>query len=236
MRAIYCPKSFEELERAQSIDYQGEKLSHLLNVIRIKENESVLILNGKGSGINCVAKNVKKRSLSLEKVGLESRSQTNSLSVGIARLKKDAMSLCLKMAVEFGVEHIYIFDSERSNRDKGQLSQDKMNKYLEGALEQSNNFFLPRLETGLSIEELPYQDFQNVFVLHITSSQKKTQLNKGRNLLLIGPEGGFTEEEFSQLIELKQIQLLVREGPIMRAPTALAWGVGYSESFLSPKL
>ena len=70
--------------------------------------------------------------------------------------------------------------------------------------------------------------FQNATPL--TLKIKKTDNTVGDELIIIGPEGGLSEEEEDVLFSKKNVNVIHLDLPIMRAPTALCtcFGVVYS--------
>lgn len=232
MRAIFAEDLFDQLNTEEIIEYKGKKCHHLLNVARVKVNEELLVLNGKGGGHLAEVCEIQKRSIKLRPVSLKTQVADDHLELAVCRLKKDALSLVLKMAVELGVSKIYILQSDYSNKEKITLSDEKMQKLLENAVEQSNNFHLPQIVSGKSVKDVLSLDFSRFCVLHpgvhkVNSSNASAK--SGKTLLLIGPEGGFSNEEVDLFKSANRVDFISRPGPIMRAPTAVAWAIGHLE-------
>jgi 16S rRNA (uracil1498-N3)-methyltransferase len=221
VRACYAPEL--NLESTQAV-IEGEKLHHLRNVVRIKEGEEILILNGNGSGRVYSVLEMRKKSISLQSSS-EIIIKENSLGIDlcIGKVKKDAMDLIFKQACEMGIERVYIVESEYAQNYP--LKEERIDKLLISGIEQSNNYWLPQvIET--SLDEMSSSGYQSV-VLATPGGQKTLKKIEGRILLLIGPEGGFSEAETSQILAIENIHQLHLEMNILRAPTAVTCAVGY---------
>ena len=228
MRATYLKEGFES---GSSIDLSPKEYHHLINVVRLNSGEEVLLLDGEGKkGLGRILECSKKRiSIECEKTWIEKQSD-KSIVLGIGQLKKDAMDSVFRMAPELGVSEIIVLNTERSQQYP--LRKDRINKVLISGMEQSNCGHLPRVRFG-SLENLVKEDCDSVFVFHLEESdaQASPQLVSGSNLVLIGPEGGFSEQDMDLIGNMTKVQRLHINTPIMRAPTAFACAVGYLKAF-----
>src|SRR5690606_7785814 len=109
------------------------------------------------------------------------------------------------------------------------INLERMNKHLVSAMEQSNNYILPELELNV-LSTLDFSQYDNVYLFStrkVEGDVKSKLTTAERNLILIGPEAGFSTQELIQIEKLSQIKLINLPTPILRAPTAVSCAVGY---------
>lgn len=227
MRAIYYP--FDKSEISKHILVTDESAKHL-QVVRIKKDEEVLVLNGMGTKAHTKVGEISKNRIELIVLKIEEASPLHQISLAIANPKKDAFEDILKMAVELGVKNIYPLSSDFSQYDY--VENERFQRILESALIQSNNAFMPvihaqtTLEKFLETENSPLYFFNSKVI-----ENNKLEKSVGERTILIGPEGGFSPREESLLLQKTNIFSIHMPTPIQRAPTAVASSIGY---LLSP--
>ncbi len=220
MRAAYL----SELTSQEQYVLTGDILHHLVNVIRIEKDEELLLLNGRGYSVTTKVAEVTKKALVLNRLS-EKRSEPHGvMDVLIGIPKKDALELCLKQAVELGLRKIFLVRSAYSQTRVPEA--ERVTSLLISALEQSNAPFLPEVIEA-SWEQLPWNDYGTVVLLDSQEGKagKSTQASS-HNLLIIGPEGGFSPAELSLIRGHKNVESILLPTPILRTPTALATGAG----------
>ncbi|MCO4755813.1 MAG: RsmE family RNA methyltransferase, partial [Bacteriovoracaceae bacterium] len=109
MRAIYLES--EKLDQS-TVMLEGEKLHHLLNVVRIKKGQDILLLNGLGSKAFGKIESISKKNVQIVIEKLEQSKHPGNISVAFALPKKDALETALRSCVESGARNIYILNSE----------------------------------------------------------------------------------------------------------------------------
>lgn len=219
MRAVYL----ENLTIEESYSLRDEPFHHLVHVARIEIGERLLLLNGAGLEIECEVMSFNKREIVLETRRHESKSLAFHLDVALGMPKKDALDLCLKQLVELGVSNCYLVRSQYSQMRLPE--RERMQKLLISALEQSNSPQLTKIVSS-NFDEIDYSQYDQVVVLDSQYRPPSPRGGAGRYLLIIGPEGGFSAEEFEFFNTLPNLTRLNLPTPIMRTPTALSCGVG----------
>lgn len=222
MRAILVPGS--DISKDHIIEIQDEKFHHLKNVLRAKIDLKVLLLTGKGEGRVFRVIEITNKKISLTPVSeLETKTTSHEIDIAIGKVKKDSLDLIVKQCCELGVRNIYVLNSEYAQCYK--IKNDRIDRLIESAIEQSNNFYLPNLyEVGFS--DLPYEMYQQIFLFSLKKGNATTALT-GRSLLMIGPEGGFSEGEENQILALENTIPINFDMPILRATTAVPCALGY---------
>ncbi|RPJ77074.1 MAG: RsmE family RNA methyltransferase, partial [Alphaproteobacteria bacterium] len=132
MRAIYYP--FDIVGENQIISVTGDSAKHL-QVVRVKQGEDILILNGKGAKAYTRVESISKNQIELLVQQLVQDKHLHHISLAIATPKKDAFEDILKMAVELGVLNIHPLSSDFSQYEYGE--SERVQRILESALVQS---------------------------------------------------------------------------------------------------
>lgn len=224
MRAVYLE---EEFENAQEIILEGQQFHHLINVVRAKIGEELILLNGKGISANATIISINKKMAHLQIDSSLKQIPKSNLTIALCLPKRDALDLSIKQAVEIGVQKTILVASDFSVNKLVKL--DRLERIIESAMEQSNNAYKMKLEITQSLNNINYDQFDQVYCLSSQdSSSKELHYNQSsRILLIIGPEGGFSNEEREFLNSTSKIQTILLNTHILRTPTALAVGCGH---------
>lgn len=221
MRAFYL----KDLTQQDVYSLKGDEAHHLINVVRLQVSEELLLLNGQGLMVFTTVEFVSRKELVLKYIRHEERSNSSIIDLALGIPKKEALELSLKQAVELGVGRIFLVRGEYSQIKIPDL--ERLEALLVSALEQSNSPHLPQLSSS-DWENLPFSDYAQI---NWMNSQPTASLSlsstKGRQLLMVGPEGGFSPNEVHQISKLENLQTIYLPTPILRTPTAMSAGVGF---------
>jgi len=221
MRAIFHP--FENI--SGTIVIADEQAKHL-QVVRIKSGEEVLVLNGNGQKALTTVGTISKNSIELLVSKVETESRKHSIHLAVAVPKKDAFEDILKIAVEMGVKSIQPLTSEFSQYDY--VPGERFNRILESALIQSNNAFMPEIFPQKKLETFLEENKQSLYFFDSRPNANKQSAETAKEkVVLIGPEGGFSEREAGQILSRPDVFSIHLPTPIQRAPTAVASSIGY---------
>lgn len=202
---------------------------HAIQVLRMKPGALLSLFDGQGLEYQVQLEQVDKRQASVvlqHPIVTDNESSLDILLMqGISRGER--MDYAIQKAVELGVKRIMPIITERCNV---QLSGDRAEKRLKhwqgviiSACEQSGRQFLPELLPVTTLDEsLSHCSDACKVVLAPDAQQSFSSLQKAHQLaLLIGPEGGLSDEEVSQAVEAGFIGISL--GPrILRTETASA--------------
>ena len=221
MRAFYL----KDLTQQDVYSLKGDEAHHLINVVRLQVSEELLLLNGQGLMVFTTVEFVSRKELVLKYIRHEERSNSSIIDLALGIPKKEALELSLKQAVELGVGRIFLVRGDYSQIKIPDL--ERLEALLINALEQSNSSHLPQLSSS-DWENLPFSDYAQI---NWMNSQPTASLSlsstKGRQLLMVGPEGGFSPNEVLQISKLENLQTIYLPTPILRTPTAMSAGVGF---------
>jgi 16S rRNA (uracil1498-N3)-methyltransferase len=205
---------------------KGDELHHLVNVVRIEKEEPLLLLNGQGLIIETRVEMISKREMILKRTGQRRGVRHFEFDLALGMPKREALELCLKEATELGFRRVYLIKSDFSQMrfpDK-----ERTEKLLISALEQSNAPFLPEV-FFTEWSEIPLNRYKRVLLLDSQTKDIHSQGDIGdgsEELLIVGPEGGFSDVEIQFLHSQANIKIVNLPTPILRSPTAVATGAG----------
>lgn len=223
MRAIYYP--FDTIGANQIISVVGDSAKHL-HVVRLKQGDEVLVLNGRGAKAQTKVDSISKNQIELVVQQLVHDEHSHQISLAIATPKKDAFEDILKMAVELGVLNIYPLSSDFSQYEFNE--SERVQRILESALVQSNNAFMPLIHPQTELSYFLKNLKSPLFFFNSRPSKcgKPEKIN-GEKVILIGPEGGFSSAEEALILTQANVFSIHLPTPILRAPTAVASSIGY---------
>jgi 16S rRNA (uracil1498-N3)-methyltransferase len=200
---------------------------HAIQVLRMKVGEHLRLFDGQGFEAQAEVIEISKRESKVKLLNqLELQNESPLKTTLLQAISKgERMDYALQKAVELGVSKIIPVITERCNV---QLSKERMQKRLAhwqgviiSACEQSGRASLPQLEQVHSLSDLLLStSFENGIVLDPQSQQSLSMLTPQQSVtLLIGPEGGFSEQEVAMATDAGFQS--VRFGPrILRTETA----------------
>lgn len=135
-----------------------------------------------------------------------------------ALLKKDKNDWVLQKCTELGVNHFIPLLTERC--EKTGFNEDRAKKIMTEAAEQCGRSNLPNIREPLQLETLLEEFSGKVPILACEQEgSEKLDLNLEKAVLIIGPEGGWTEGEI-ELFKNKNVTLVNIGDFTHRAETA----------------
>lgn len=195
---------------AATINLDEAVSRHCIQVLRMQAGDQLLLTDGNGCKALCSITVADRKHCTVKILGTEQISRTMpALSLAIAFTKNRSRNeWLLEKATELGVHHIIPLIAHRSEKEK--LKPERLNSILVSAMLQSQQCYLPRLGNVVTLNDLvkkgleDYMDAQKL-IAHCKEDDKKSYmrtLQKGKDaLVLIGPEGDFTEEEVTLCLD-----------------------------------
>ncbi|OJW50600.1 MAG: 16S rRNA (uracil(1498)-N(3))-methyltransferase [Alphaproteobacteria bacterium 41-28] len=210
-----------------------ENQSHYLQkVMRLKENDDVLLFNGRDGEWKARITGTSKKSTILFPI-TQSRPQRREgdLWLLFSPLKPKRQEFLVEKATELGVSCLCLVHFERTSVPK--VNFEKMQAHAREATEQCGRLTLPEIKPLMSLNALlknwPAERFL-LFGDESLSSPSLEALNLNPQkpyAFLVGPEGGFSPQELSLLKSFPQAQGVTLNPHILRAETAALVGVSY---------
>lgn len=220
----------DEIEDSVAI-VSGDDHKHLSRVLRLKEGDSVIIndLNGVDylGQIETIEKQLSRIELREKIRGNNESTLEITLYQGLPKAGK--MDLIVQKATELGVMRIVPVITERVVvKNSSEFKKlDRLKRITLEAAKQSKRSRIPVIELPMDFHEV-LQDMKNSEILIVPyenaenygfSALKKELCELKSCGILIGPEGGFSEEEIGAL-EKKGARIVTLGNRILRTETA----------------
>jgi 16S rRNA (uracil1498-N3)-methyltransferase len=202
-----------------SIEIEDKEFHHMKHVMRLKENEMIELVDGKGHlAIGQIHKmdRVKAVILIVEKKIFEK--PKIPLAIAIAATKPAHLDLALEKMTEIGVDEIFCYETHYSEKNPKTPAQiHRIEQILIAAMKQCGRVYLPKIHYYEGIENLPLS-YPQAFYCHFDPQGVKVadvSIENKETLILIGPEKGFSEKD------VKGIQHHLKGRPITLGPYIL---------------
>lgn len=184
---------------------------HIIKVMRNNVGEKIEVVIDEELYI-CEIIHINKNVVTAKKIEKQKQDSELPCKVTIAQslVKEQKMDLILQKSCELGVHKIIPINATRSvvKLDKKETKKiERWNKILKEASEQSKRVVIPTIDGISDIKELANLDYDIKIlctVNELSTSIKKVlsnDLNGATIILVIGPEGGFTDKEEKILID-----------------------------------
>ena len=181
-------------------EFDKEESKHLFKVLRKDVGDKLNITNGLNyffeASINSISKNHCKVDIN---TATKNSNLPYGLHIAISPLKSmERFEWFLEKSSEIGISEITPIICDRT--EKKYINEKRLKKVLVSAMKQSLKSHLPILNPVISIKKFLNIEFiEDLFIAHCEELKKVTLLNsikpKSSNLILIGPEGDFSENE-----------------------------------------
>lgn len=244
---------FSKHRPSQSLILEGGDYTHLIRSYRAKLGQSVACVvhwDGRALCFSGTISSIEKRSCTLdikpsspEELGLwDSPRDTWMMS---SLCKGDVGERIIRQSVEVGVSHLVLIHSDHSVVDQKVLSdprkQARWRQIIVEAAQQSGRFQLPQLFFASSVHDGLEKVPQAATILfcdeHEEGIEKPTtqDLISSTPVLVLGPEGGWSEKERSYIVSMDRGLRVHWPTPILRADTAAVYSIAYLHSLLPRK-
>lgn len=221
MNYFYAPK--KDWHQEHSVELKGQEAQHISKVLRHKTGDLIAVADGEGHHFKCEITELSKQSVLARVIEGDFKpepEQKKVLAFGSIK-KRDRLEYAIEKAVELGAWEICIFDADHSERTR--INEDRIQTQIISAFKQSGRHYLPALVIKDSIDQVIeyYTDHKPIMAyLGDRKSEQSVELIH-HNLLLVGPEGGFSEREAS-LVANHSGSFITLGDLRLRAETAVA--------------
>ncbi len=187
------------IEDVNHPELTGDNAHHADRVLRMSAGEELLVSDGVGAWARCEITSISKKSVNLKilEKGSEPVSAFN-ISVLQALPKSDRTKEMIELLTAAGVTEIYPWQSGRTigkDSEKWEVAAIEASK-------QTRRFYIPKvsekLDTTKAIDLA--KSFDQVLICHESATTQISEVvtNSIKTLIVIGPEGGLTDDELEQ--------------------------------------
>jgi 16S rRNA (uracil1498-N3)-methyltransferase len=187
----------------------GDEGRHAVVVRRIRPGEMIMIGNGRGCAVRGEVVEVRGSSLVVEVVNhLASPAETRRFVAAQALAKGDRSELAVEMLTEIGVAEIVPWQASRSivrwSPERAMRSLAKWRSTAREAAKQSRRLKVPQVSEPVTTSQLAQlaASADLALILHQEAKEPLAEVDLpavGTVLIIIGPEGGISDEELSEL-------------------------------------
>ncbi|KTD64181.1 16S rRNA (uracil(1498)-N(3))-methyltransferase [Legionella shakespearei] len=217
-----------EYQSGQLLELSPEAGQHVAVVLRMQAGEPLTLFSGDDREFDALIETVKKKQVFVRIGTVREVSRESPLSIHLAQAisKGDRMELVMQKSVELGVTRITPLITERC---AVKLDKDRMTKKLHqwqsiviAACEQSGRNKVPVVHPPIHFDQYVAKESAALkFVVHPLGSKslKEYAVSQPDIALIIGPEGGLSDEEIKLACKYDFLPLSL--GPrILRTETA----------------
>lgn len=200
----------------RSVVITGEDVNHVKNVLRLKENDELIVSDGRGRDYHCRISGVTNEEVVADICDICDNFSELSTEITLFQgfPKGDKMELIIQKTVELGVTRIVPVMTKRTvvklDDKKAKKKTERYNMIAEAAAKQSGRGIIPEVTMPVSFAEavsmaekldmniIPYEEAEGV-----EYSRNIIKSIKGKKSLgiFIGPEGGFAREEVERALD-----------------------------------
>ena len=201
MHIFYTPDILTEMQ------LPDEEAQHCVRVLRMTEGDEILLTDGKGSFYRALIRTAHPKHCKVEIVETMTPDPLwkVKIEVAVAPTKNmDRMEWFTEKATEIGIDKIIPILCDHSERKA--LKEERLDKIAVSAMKQSMKPELPEIQPLTPFDKIVSAPFDGQkFIAHCYKEDKtelKDAYQKGSNVLvLIGPEGDFSEKEVEKAIQ-----------------------------------
>ncbi|MFA4974302.1 MAG: RsmE family RNA methyltransferase [bacterium] len=207
------PQFFVDTSLAASkhVEIRGADARHILQSLRLGQGDWMVLSDGKGRSFRAVIRQAKAMSVILDIIEEITRVDPNPPpALAIASIRAERMEWAIQKSVELGCRRILPFNSARTVRKAEHAGSsrkiERLRKIALEAAKQSGLPFVPSVEKAIDFLLLCSRltEFKPALLLYegeaalsIRKALADADLSR-EGIIIIGPEGGFTDEEVDQ--------------------------------------
>ena len=205
---FFIDSPFEGSETQLSDD----QAHHVANVMRASVGDPLTLFDAHGNEyLTEITAKAKKR-VTVKKLSSSrpERKLTRAITIVVALPKGDRQKFLIEKLVELGVQRLVPLNTARSVAQVNEKVINRLNKQIIEATKQCRRSYLMEVMPAVSVAQaiaMPANDSTtSFFVAHPYTDQNlasaKDRLVESKSIgWLIGPEGGFSQDEFTSMVE-----------------------------------
>ncbi len=201
---------------------------HIVQVLRMQPGEDLRLTDGRGLSVLAKIHEANKKKCAVQIIEKQKREPPKrSIRIALSLLKNvSRFEWFLEKATELGVSEIIPLKSART--EKQQFRMDRMKSILESALIQSQQVWMPVLHEPQNFNSwVGEAQADQKFIAHCEDGNKKKlsesiEMNSSSQIILIGPEGDFSDEEIKLAFNHQFVAVELGENRLRSETAAVA--------------
>ncbi|MBA5727118.1 16S rRNA (uracil(1498)-N(3))-methyltransferase [Bombella sp. TMW2.1889] len=216
---LFVPDESSPWKEGGVISLSAGQAHYLGKVMRLQQGDGVVLFNGRDGEWQATLDEIGKNQAGVRLLScLRPQQETEGVELLFAPLKRDATELVIRMGTEMGVTRFRPVLTARTNTHR--LNLERLGLIAQEAAEQCERLDVPAI--------MPLEPLATVLArwpvrrrLAVALERRDGGEAPGHcDALLIGPEGGFSEEEVVRLSRHEAVQSFSLGPRILRADTA----------------
>ncbi len=187
----------------------GAEAHHISKVMRHKVNDMIFVTDGQDNEYQIMIKSIDKNSIRADIINKSRKVRETTARITLAQsvIKGNHMDFVIEKAAELGAHEIIPIITERTIASVSDKKIERYQKIMLAAMKSSTRTHLPKIIKPIAFDKLldMIDQFDIVLVAYeeeernnrLTNVLPKNELSK--ILLIIGPEGGFSNAEISKV-------------------------------------
>lgn len=229
---------FASVDKDYFVHLSKEDEHHVCHVMRMKKGDEIEVVDNAHLFL-CRIDSFNPLTISVIHEIASDVEINEDITLLFALTKGDKIDLVLQKATELGVKKVALIESERTvvNYEGKDIDKklERFRKIMKEASEQSHRLIVPELLGIYNLKRLPKELLSDLnYVAYEKDANNINEafhgLSKGKSIsILIGPEGGFSEQEINHLAAQGFIRTSLGKR-ILRAETAAIYAlsvIGY---------
>ena len=219
----------DQISSGSTQELSGDEGHHAVKVMRLQIGEQIKIADNLGNWVSGAITEVGKKSL---KINVSERGNAEHLKPELilvqAVTKSDRTKEMLELLTVAGADQIIPWQAQRCISKWKSDSTDKWLTTIKESAKQARRVKLPVLSDAVTTNQLVklFQAEDQIIVLHESAQSNISQFNFVENtkriFIVIGPEGGISEEEIAQLTSAKAVVVRMGENVLRSAHAGFA--------------
>jgi len=226
-----------------SLSLPEDEIDHLRKVLRFSPGDQFVAFDGKGNSWLAEIVSMTKKDLQARVIAtLKPEPAGTSLTVAVGSVKGPRMEWAVEKAAELGASTFIPLKTRYAVVEPGEGRSRRWKNIAIAAAKQSRRMTLMEVELSKSIADLSFQNYRSIWVFDLTDDAIPvtdifvpgvvSDLDRREGILIIiGPEGGFSEQEreFFRTIGSKFVSLGSHP---LRTETALVASMVIAKNYL----
>lgn len=227
----------DSIKDGKAVVSDNENYRHIARSLRARTGEKLLLIDEDQIQYETKIEEITPKEIvcTIEKFYPSKRDLGFDLYLAQSPLRSDAQLIIMEKATELGVRGVYpvITDNCALAKSVTEKKREKWQRVMYEASKQCERAKIPECFEIGTLKEVLERDFDKVLVMaecstEISLKEYLTQNPIGKNekiLVVIGPEGGFSEKEFD-FFRSKNLPLITLGDLILKAETAVTVTLG----------
>lgn len=169
-------------------------------VLRKQVGDQIMVTDGKGNLMTCQIDALDKAVVECSILDTEFRTNPEKLILAVAPTKnRDRLEWMIEKLVEIGVKDIILLQTMNTERNK--INQERLYKKAISAMKQSLRVHLPQIK-NMDHSDVLAIEAEGKYIAHCHQDLPRSAFRSSnvQTLMLIGPEGDFSELEVQEAV------------------------------------